>query len=64
MEQNIMKLMPFGILLYIGFSYPGYFDALYHNLRGMGIMTLCLIVYLGAYALGEYIIQKIAIKIQ
>lgn len=64
MEQNIMKLMPFGILLYIGFSYPGYFDALYHNLRGMGIMTLCLIVYLGAYALGEYIIRKIAIKIQ
>lgn len=59
MEQNIMKLMPFGILLYIGCGYPRYFDVLYHNLQGVGIMSLCLAVYLAAYALGEYIMQQI-----
>lgn len=60
LEQMIMKCMPFGILLYIGMSYPGYFDDLYHNIQGIGIMTACLIVYLAAYALGDRILRKIA----
>lgn len=60
MEQNIMKLMPFGILSYIGGSYPGYFDGLYHNFQGAAIMTGCLAVYLAAYVLGDRILQKIA----
>ena len=59
MEQNIMKLMPFGILVFIGSSYPGYFEPLYHNLQGIGIMTVCLILYLAAYVLGEKIMQDI-----
>jgi tight adherence protein B len=59
MEQNIMKLMPFGIIFYIGSSYPGYFDALYHNWRGVAIMTGCLAVYLAAYVLGDKILHKI-----
>ena len=59
MEQLVMKCMPFGILLYIGVSYPGYFDALYHNWQGAMIMTGCLILYLGAYVLGERILQGI-----
>lgn len=62
MEQTIMKLMPFGILLYIGISYPGYFDTLYHNWQGAAIMTGCLSVYLTAYALGDKILQKIAME--
>ena len=62
MEQNIMKVMPFGILLYIGSSYPGYFDSLYHNLQGVAIMTVCLIVYLAAYSLGDKILRQIAQK--
>lgn len=63
MEQNIMKLMPFGILLYIGGSNPGYFDMLYHNLQGVGIMTLCLILYLAAYILGDKIMHKISCEV-
>jgi tight adherence protein B len=59
MEQNIMKLMPFGIIFYIGTSYPGYFDTLYHNWRGVAIMTGCLAVYLAAYVLGDKILHKI-----
>lgn len=59
MEQNIMKVMPFGVLSYISFSYPGYFDMLYHNPQGIVIMTLCLVLYLTAYVMGEGILQKI-----
>ena len=59
MEQTIMKLVPFGVLLYIGFSYPGYFDVLYHNLQGIAIMTVCVAIYLTAYLLGERIMEGI-----
>jgi len=62
LEQMIMKCMPFGILLYIGMSYPGYFDDLYHNIQGVGIMTVCMIVYLAAYAMGDRILRKIALE--
>lgn len=59
MELMIMKMMPFGILLYIDLGNRGYFDALYHNLSGTAIMTGCLGVYLGAYLLGERIMKGI-----
>lgn len=64
MEQNIMKLMPFGILLYIGSSYQGYFDSFYHNLQGVVIMSVCLIVYVAAYVMGDRILQQIAQKME
>lgn len=59
MELTIMKIMPFGILFYINMGNPGYFDSLYHNLMGIGIMTGCLALYLGAYLMGEYIMKGI-----
>ena len=60
MEQRIMKMMPFGILLYIGITYPGYFDMLYHNWQGAAIMTLCMGIYLSAYVLSDKILKKIS----
>lgn len=63
MEQNIMKLMPFGVLGYISISYSGYFDMLYHNPQGVAIMTGCLMIYLAAYVLGEKILRQIAREI-
>lgn len=62
MEQNIMKLMPFGILLYISLANRGYFDTLYHNWQGVALMTGCLIVYLLAYVMGERIMTKIRLE--
>lgn len=59
MEQNIMKCMPFAILFYVGMSYPGYFDMLYHNWQGVSVMTGCLLLYLGAYMLGDKILSDI-----
>lgn len=63
MEQNIMKAMPFGILLYIGSCNPGYFDVLYHNWQGISIMSACLAIYLGACLLGDYIIRGIFMEL-
>lgn len=59
LEQNIMEIMPFGITFYIGWAYPGYFEALYHNGIGILVMTICLVVYVGAYVLGERILDRI-----
>ena len=53
MELNVMKVMPFAILVYIGMSNPGYFDTLYGNFTGIAIMTGCLAVYMAACALGD-----------
>lgn len=59
MELTVMKIMPFGILLYIDIGNRGYFDPLYGNLTGAAIMTGCLGLYLGAYLLGEHIMKGI-----
>lgn len=47
-EQKIMCVIPFFILSYIGMTSPGYFNMLYHNLRGIGIMSACLTAYAAA----------------
>lgn len=56
-EQRIMCFIPFGIIMYIGITSPGYFDILYHNASGIMIMTVCLGVYVGAFLWGEKILQ-------
>ncbi|MBO4337260.1 MAG: type II secretion system F family protein [Lachnospiraceae bacterium] len=48
-EQKIMDVLPVAIMLYIGFTNPGYFDPLYKNAAGIAIMTVCLIIYGTAY---------------
>ncbi len=60
LEMRIMSVMPFGIILYIELTSPGYFQALYHNLTGVMIMTLNLIAYLAALHLSQKIL-KIAV---
>lgn len=60
MELTIMKCMPFAILCYVGSANRGYFDCLYHNIRGIAIMTGCLIIYILAYVFGEKIMMDMA----
>lgn len=57
MEQRIMQVVPFAIISYITLSSPGYFDPLYHNLAGICIMTVCLLVYLFAVVIGMQIVR-------
>lgn len=59
LEQRVMNVMPFLIVLYLDRSNPGYFDMFYHNLTGVCLMTGCLAVYLGAFALAEWIFAGI-----
>ncbi len=45
MEMNIMNLVPFGILAYVGMTSPEFLEPLYGNWLGIGIMTVTLIIY-------------------
>lgn len=45
-EQKIMNLVPFFITTYIQMTNRGYFDVLYHNMKGVLFMTVCLLLYL------------------
>ena len=58
LEQKVMNVMPFVIVLYLEYSNPGYFDMMYHNLFGVAVMTVSLGVYMCAYALSESIFRK------
>lgn len=52
LEQKIMNIMPFLLILYVSITSPGYFDRFYHTLPGTAIMTVCLTAYLVAYIMG------------
>lgn len=54
-EQRIMNIIPFLIILYVDITSKGFFDLLYHNILGNIVMTLCLIIYIGAVLLSEKI---------
>lgn len=56
-EQRIMDLVPFGILLYVGLTSPDFLAPLYGNLPGAAVMTVCLLVYTGAFLLAEKILN-------
>ena len=57
MEQKIMNMVPFGILLYVGAASKGFFHVLYKNAAGVMIMTVCLLIYLGAVYLSSKIVD-------
>ncbi|MBR6221927.1 MAG: hypothetical protein IKQ71_00665 [Lachnospiraceae bacterium] len=57
LEQRIMCLMPFAILIYMKLTSPGFFDVLYHNTFGIVFMSVCLLIILAAYALGDRIMD-------
>lgn len=59
LEQQVMNLMPFVIVLYLEWSNPGYFDMLYDGYVGRFIMTGCMVAYIFAYLLSQRILQKI-----
>ena len=56
-EFQVMSVIPFGIVLYMTVSFPEFMGNLYGNIAGRGVMTGCLIIYLGAYGLGRKIIE-------
>jgi len=55
LEQNIMSVIPFAIICYVGAASGGYFDVLYATYAGRMVMTMCFAVYMAAYILGRKI---------
>lgn len=54
-EQRIMSVVPLLIILYIRLTSPHFMDVMYHNLPGISVMTICLVVYCAAFFLAERI---------
>lgn len=48
-EMKIMNSMPVIIIGYISITNPGYFDVMYHNLKGIVLMSLVLLVFIISY---------------
>lgn len=56
-EQKVMNVIPFGIIVYLNISMPGLLEPLYHNILGVGIMSVALVLYFAAILLSEKIID-------
>ena len=54
-ELKIMMAMPMGILAYMKLSSPDFMDSLYHNLFGICLMSVCIVVYVLSIVLGRKI---------
>ena len=57
MEQKIMNLIPFLIIFYISLTSKGFFDVLYHNVIGIAVMTVCLLIYLAAFIISRKLVE-------
>lgn len=57
MEQSIMNMVPFFIILYVSLNSPGFLDVLYGNVMGVVIMSICLVLYLAAYQIADKIVS-------
>ncbi len=56
-EFKVMAGVPYAIISYMSLSFPEFMKCLYGNVIGIGVMTLCLIVYMGAYYLGSVLTE-------
>ena len=56
-EFQIMSMVPYGIIAYMSLSFSNFMEELYGNVTGIGVMTLCLGIYVGAYYLGVRILR-------
>lgn len=56
-EQRIMTVMPLAVLLYLRLSSGEFLEGLYHNVAGVCVATICLLIYLSAYLIGKRMVQ-------
>lgn len=56
-EFRVMSAIPYAIIGYMSLSFPQFMDSLYGNIFGIGVMTVCLGIYIGAYYLGIRLIR-------
>ena len=58
LEETIMTFIPVGIILYLNLSFDGFLDVLYQGPAGRAVMTVCLLIYGTAVALGYYMVRE------
>lgn len=56
-EFRVMSAIPYIMIGYMTLSFPEFMTSLYFNFAGIGVMSLCLCIYLGAYALGVKLVK-------
>lgn len=56
-EQKLMNRIPVAMILYLRVGAGGFLNPLYHNGAGILIMTVCVGIYLGAWYLGQRLLQ-------
>ncbi|MBO4524534.1 MAG: type II secretion system F family protein [Lachnospiraceae bacterium] len=56
-EADIMKLIPFGILIYLRVFSPDMVAALYGNLFGIAFMTVILVLYLLLCRISDHVVK-------
>lgn len=57
LESNVMKVIPLFILCYLATTSPGFLEPLYHNVLGIMIMSILLIIYFIAFLIIDKIIS-------
>ena len=57
MEQTIMDIVPFAIIVYISVTSRGFFSVLYRSPGGIILMSVCLGIYLTAFIISEKIVD-------
>ena len=56
-EFKVMAVIPYTIIAYMTLSFPEFMDCLYGNIIGTGVMSVCLGIYLAAYAFGVKLVK-------
>ena len=56
-EADIMKLIPFGLLIYLRMFSPDMVSALYGNVFGIAFMTIILLVYLLLCKISDHVVK-------
>lgn len=57
MEFGLMTVIPIGIIIYMKISFSEFMSVLYGKTAGMIVMSICLMIYLAAYYLGEKLLK-------
>lgn len=56
-EFQVMAGIPYAMIAYMSLSFSEFMTCLYDNVIGIGVMTVCLGIYVGAYYLGVKLIE-------
>lgn len=56
-EFKVMSAVPFAMIAYMKVSFPEFVQVLYGNIIGIGVMSVCLGIYIVAYWLGRKLVN-------